>query len=286
MSVYRRICSLLIFGWPFFLLGNDAHPPSQYQSMCSSSKIPLHGCGVVTTQSSSQLKARKRKQFSDTSASASLETSRNDLMFPKLTLSPLRRFQLIDSDSDEPPSCDNVSKEVREIGPSSIKRRCDPDHSATLSEQKRKVSANMNQNEDLWEGFCPTKSFGISTPAFDEFCEEYFQSLKDKNVTQRLSDVCVSNNKGHQGNTTNSQNDEQVWDSDDPLPPANHYFFHHDPRIQKLVRNRLSNFSPLGVINNRKYQQPNSSAIDYMYLAFHFFYFYFFCILSTLLSVI
>lgn len=104
---------------------------NMYQSMCSS-----------------QLKARKRKQVSDTSASASLETSHNDLMFPKLTLSPLRRFQLIDSDSDEPPGCDNVSKEVREIGPSSIEQRCNPDHSATLSEQKRKVSANMNQNED------------------------------------------------------------------------------------------------------------------------------------------
>ncbi|KAF3953788.1 hypothetical protein CMV_020794 [Castanea mollissima] len=119
-------------------------------------------------------------------------------------------------------------------------------------------------DEDLWKDFCPTKSFGIPTPAFDEVFEEYFQSLKDKNVPQRPSHAGTSNNGGHHGNTTNSQNDEQIWDSDDPLPPAHHYFFHHDPRIQNLVRNRLPSFSPLGVINNRKYQQPNASAIDYM----------------------
>lgn len=239
----------------------DAHPPSQYQSMYSSSKIPLHGSGVLTTKSSSQLNTRKRKQVSDTSASASLEMNRSELIFPRLTQSPLRMFQLIDSDSDDLPSCDNVSGEVRKIGQFSTGRQSNSDHSATLSEQKRKESANINQTEDLWKDFCPTKSFGIPTPAFDEVCEEYFQSLKDKNVPQRPSYVGSSNNDGHHGNI---QNDEQVWDSDDPLPPAHHYFFHHDPRIQNLVRNRLPNFSPLGVINNRKYQQPNASAIDYM----------------------
>ena len=261
----------------------DAHPLSQYQSVYSSSKIPLHGSGVLTTKSSSQLNTRKRKQVSDTSASASLETSRSGLIFPRLTQSPLRMFQLIDSDSDDLPSCDNVSGEVRKIGQVSTGRQSNSDHSATLSEQKRKESANINQTEDLWKDFCPTKSFGIPTPAFDEVCEEYFQSLKDKNVPQRPSYIGSSNNDGHHGNI---QNDEQVWDSDDPLPPAHHYYFHHDPRIQNLVRNRLPNFSPLGVINNRKYQQPNASAIDYMYIALHFFYFCCSCILSTLLLVI
>ncbi|KAF3953792.1 hypothetical protein CMV_020798 [Castanea mollissima] len=221
----------------------DAHPSSQYQSMYSSSKIPLHGSGVLTTKSSSQLNTRKRKQVSDTSASAGLETSRSELIFPRLTQSPLRMFQLIDSDSDDPPSCDNVSGEVRKIGQFSTGRQSNSDHSATLSEQKRKESANINQTEDLWKDFCPTKSFGIPTPAFDEVCEEYFQSLKDKNVPQRPSYVGSSNNDGHHGNI---QNDEQVWDSE----------------LRSAIR--LPNFFPLGVINNRKYQQPNASAIDYM----------------------
>ncbi|GLT73321.1 hypothetical protein SLA2020_451890 [Shorea laevis] len=212
----------------------DAHPPLQYQSMCSSSKIPLHGCGFLTTQSSSQGKARKRKQFSDTPASASLEMSGNLSTLPKLTISPLRRFQLIDSDSDDPSSHDNVSREAHKPGQSSTERQSNPDHSATLSEQKRKVSPDVNKNEDLWKDFCPMKSFRIQTPALDE------------------------------GNTTSSRKDGQVWDSDDPVPPAHHYFFHDDPRVQKLVRDRLPNFSPLGVLKNRGNQQPNASVIDYM----------------------
>lgn len=263
----------------------DAHPPLQYQSMCSSSKIPLHGCGFLTTQSSSQGKARKRKQFSDTPASASLETSGNLSTLPKLTISPLRRFQLIDSDSDDPSSHDNVSREAHKPGQSSTERRSNPDHSATLSEQKRKVSPDVNKNEDLWKDFCPMKSFRIQTPALDEVCEEYFLSLK-KSVTQKSrSDVCVNSNEVCEGNTTSSRKDGQVWDSDDPVPPAHRYFFHDDPRVQKLVRDRLPNFSPLGVLKNRGNQQPNASVIDYMYLAFCYFYFYCFCFSSTLSCV-
>ena len=52
-------------------------------------------------------------------------------------------FQLIDSDSDDLPSCDNVSGEVRKIGQVSTGRQSNSDHSATLSEQKRKESANI-----------------------------------------------------------------------------------------------------------------------------------------------
>lgn len=247
--------------------------------MCSSSKIPLHGCGVLTTESSSQLKARKRKQVSDTPASTSLGTSRNPLMFPKLTISPLRRFQLLDSDSD---SDDNESREAQKTGPCSTEQQSNPHSSAILSEQKIKVSDSMNQNEDLWKDFCPKKSVCIPTPALDEVCEEYFQSLKDKNLNWKMrSNVSTSFKEACQENTCSSQNDEQVWNSEDPLPLAHRYFFHDDSRIQKLVRNRLPNFSPLGVIKNRGHQEPNASVIDYMYFAFCFFNVYYFCFLST-----
>jgi len=247
----------------------DAHPPLHQQSMCSSSKIPLHGCGFLTTQSSSQGKARKRKHFSDTPASASLETSGNLSTLPKLTISPLRRFQLLDSDSDDPSSHENVSREAHKTGPSLTERQSNPDHSATLSEQKRKESPDVNKKEDLWKDFCPMKSFRIQTPALDEVCEEYFLSLKEKSVAQKSrSNVCVNTNEVCQENTTSSRKDGQVWDSDDPVPPAHHYFFHDDPRVQKLVRDRLPNFSPLGVMKNRGNQQPNASVIDYMYLTF------------------
>ena len=69
--------------------------------------------------------------------------SRSELIFQRFTQSPLRMFQLIDSDSDDPSSCDNVSREVRKIGPYSTGRQSNSDHSATLSEQKRKESANF-----------------------------------------------------------------------------------------------------------------------------------------------
>ncbi|KAG7953799.1 hypothetical protein I3843_12G128300 [Carya illinoinensis] len=239
----------------------DAYPPSQHQSMCSSSKIPLHGCGVLTTESSSQMKARKRKPVSDTPASMSLQTSRNASMFPKLTISPLRRFQLLDSDSDDSSGHDNLSREAHKTGPCSTEQQSNPHSPAILREQKIKVSGITSQNEDLWKDFCPKKSVCIPTPALDEVFEEYYQSLKDKNLNWKLrNNVCTSNKEA----TSSSQNDEQVWNSEDPFPPVHRYFFHDDPRIQKLVRNRLPNFSPLGIIKNRGHQQPNASVIDYM----------------------
>ncbi|XP_059443651.1 uncharacterized protein LOC132175656 isoform X2 [Corylus avellana] len=234
---------------------------SEYQSMCSSSKIPLHGCGVLATQSTTQ---RKRKQFSDNPASVNLETSGNLSTLPKLTISPLRKFQLIDSDSDDSSSHDNVSREAHKAGPSSTERQSNPDHSATVSEQKRKASLDVNKNEDLWKDFCPMKNFRIQTPALDEVCEEYFLSLKKSVTLKSRSDVCVNANEVYQENTTSSRKDGQVWVTDDPVPPAHHYFFHDDPRVQKLVRDRLPNFSPLGVTKSRGNQQPNASVIDYM----------------------
>ncbi|KAB1228055.1 hypothetical protein CJ030_MR4G024735 [Morella rubra] len=192
------------------------------------------------------------------------EKSHNGLMFPKLTISPLRRFQLLDSDSDDSSSPENGSGEGRKVGQSSMEQQSNPDHSATLGKQKSKASTNLDQNDDLWKDFCPMKGFGIPTPALDEVCEEYFQSLKVKNVTKKMkSNVCVSNSMGGQENTISVQNDE-ARGSDESLPSAHRYFFHEDPRIQKLVRSRLAHFSPLGVTDKKGNQQPNSSVIDYM----------------------
>ncbi|XP_076954601.1 uncharacterized protein LOC143629132 [Bidens hawaiensis] len=48
------------------------------------------------------------------------------------------------------------------------------------------------------------------------------------------------------------------------LPNSYRYFFHDDPRIQELVRSRLSNYSPLVNMFNADHDQPNPSHIDYM----------------------
>ena len=211
-------------------------------SVCSSSKIPLKGLGLLTTQSSSQWSSKKKEQASVAPASASLKARNDGLTFPKLTISPLRRFQLLDSDSDDPSDCEDTGKGAHKIDPPSKEQQ------STACDKKRKTSYGTPQNEDLWKEFSPMNSSHIPTPAFDEVCKEYFQSVKDKDAAQKLG----------------SQKVERLWDLDDPLLPAHHYFFHADPRIQKLVRSRLPFFSPLGMTNNRGNQQPTVSIIDYM----------------------
>ncbi|KAK3199635.1 hypothetical protein Dsin_023050 [Dipteronia sinensis] len=180
-------------------------------------------------------------------------------MFPKLTISPLRRFQLLDSDSDHPSISEDVSKGAHRIDPSSKESK------SVASGEKRKVSSITPQKDDLWKDFCPMKGSHIPTPALDEVCEEYFQSAKEKNAGQKFqTDACVDNNKRCHPNMNSCENFEQCWDSADPLPPAHRYFFHSDPRIQKLVHSRLPNFSPIGVVPDRGNQQPSASDIDYM----------------------
>ncbi|XVF70661.1 hypothetical protein PTKIN_Ptkin11bG0180200 [Pterospermum kingtungense] len=232
---------------------NDVGSSTRYHSVCSSSKIPLKGLGLLTTQSSSQWSSKKKEQAS---VDQSSKAGHDGLIFPKLTISPLRRFQLLDSDSDDPSDHKDTGKGSQKIDPLSKEQQSTP------SDKKGNTSFGASQNEDLWKDFSPMNSSPIRTPAFDEFCKEYFQPVKDKNATQNLG----------------SQKMVQVWDLDDPLPPAHLYFFHADPRIQKLVRSRLPFFSPpgmvnsrgneqptvppLGTVHNRGHQQPNVSFVD------------------------
>ncbi|KAJ0103628.1 hypothetical protein Patl1_04211 [Pistacia atlantica] len=163
-------------------------------------------------------------------SSASLATNQNGWMFPKLTISPLRKFQLLDSDSeldtDQPSISKDVSKGARRINSSPKEAEC------STSEQKKTRPLDMHHNEDLWKDLCPTKSSQIPTPVLDEFCQEYFQSAKDKGTA--LDDACVGNNKGPYTYTNSCGNFEQCWDSSDPLPPSHHYFFHDDPKDSEI----------------------------------------------------
>ncbi|XVF34005.1 hypothetical protein REPUB_Repub18cG0019900 [Reevesia pubescens] len=219
----------------------DVDSSTQYHSVCSSSKIPLKRLGVLTTQSSRQWSSRKKEQTSDAPASTSLEARHDGSTFPKLTISPLRRFQLLESDSDDASDHEHTGKGAHKIDSLSKEQQ------STASDKKRKTSIGTPQNEDLWKSFSPPNSSHIPTPAFDEVCKEYFQSVKDKNAAQKLG----------------SQKFEQILDLDNPLPPAHRYFFHADQRIQKLVHSRLPFFSPLGMVNGGN-QQSNVSIIDYM----------------------
>ncbi|KAM5585624.1 hypothetical protein ABKV19_004823 [Rosa sericea] len=122
----------------------------------------------------------------------------------------------------------------------------------------------MPEDVDLWKNFSPIKKFNIPTPALDEICQEYFQSVKDK-ITQNLErDAYLHTNENFHETTPSGQEVEQLWNVADPLPPAHHYFFHDDPKIRKLVCSRLPNFSPLGAVSVGGNQQTGVSVIDYM----------------------
>lgn len=241
----------------------ELHPPAQYRSVCSSSKIPLHGCGAIK-KSSSEWKTRKNKPVLSSTASASAEPNHSEKLFPKLTTSPLRRFQLIDSDSDDT----STSEEIKisgdpQIDQSSKKQQSNPSQSTSISGQKR-VPDCMPQSVDLWKDFYPVKNFHIPTPAFDEMCNEYFHSVKNKNAPGKLgSDIPIKSSLDFR-ETTNDRSIEQPWNAANPLLPAHCYFLHCDPRIRMLVRSRLPNFFPLGIDDNNRDQQNGASVIDYM----------------------
>ena len=239
----------------------ELHSPAQYHSMGSSSKIPLHGCGAIA-KSSSEWKANKNETASTVTAFASTETGHSEKLFAKLTASPLRRFQLIDSDSesdDHSTSGEDVITGDNKTNQSSKENGV----SATTTEQRKKRSDCKRQGGDLWKDFCPIK-IHIPTPALDEMCEEYFHSVKDKRAPEKLRRDTFAKSCSNFMETTNGQSIEDPWNEAKLLFPSHRYFLHHDPRIRKLVRDRLPNFFPLGVDDDVRNQQNGASAVDYM----------------------
>ncbi|KNA18614.1 hypothetical protein SOVF_069140 [Spinacia oleracea] len=90
-------------------------PAPQHHSSCSSSKLPLSGCGVLVRQQESDVNNRKGKQDSSC-PSTSLGSNKGKAVFPNLTASPLRRFQLLDSESDpDDPSDVHIDREASRV---------------------------------------------------------------------------------------------------------------------------------------------------------------------------
>jgi hypothetical protein len=216
----------------------------------------LKGVGVLTPHSCSNSRERKRKQDLDIPASVGLETGQSGFVFPKLAASPVRMFQLLDSDDDDDLFREDVNVSgVDKVGPSLSA-------GSTPLEHDRKTQFGANQNQDLWKDLSPVKNFSIPTPALNELCEEYFHSSKNIEVPRSRIDISENHNETYRGVNSGCQQDEQIWEAAGPVPPAHCYYFHEDPRIQQLVRSRLCNFSPLGV--NSANQHQNVSHIDYM----------------------
>lgn len=209
--------------------------------MCSTSKVSLNGCGALSSTPRDSRERKRKEPSDDVPCSSRLETGKSGLMFPKLTASPLRRFQLLDSDSDD---------SDLDVGVGGADGVSPNNH----LEQSKKTSFAVDGDQDLWKDFSPMKNVSVPTPVFNELCDEYFSSAKCKEVEGDVR---------YPGVTSSCQMDQQQWESTDPVHPAHRYFFHEDARIRQLVCTRLRNFKPLG-IGNRVNQQTNVSHIDYM----------------------
>ncbi|KAK9151790.1 hypothetical protein Syun_010099 [Stephania yunnanensis] len=232
----------------------------QSHSLCSSSKLTQN---VLTRQSWSKAKGGKTNPVSGASASINLEVSDTKLMFPKL-ISPIRRFQLLDSDSDldDTPIIENRCNDPH-VGTSEKEKKSGSSQCGTREQKKKAVlSAGIPRIEDLWKNFTPKEAASVSTPALDDFFEEYYRSSKDNTAAQCSAErMHLNSSKGYE-NCING-NAESVGISES-LPPAYQYFFHDDPRIQRLVRDRLPNFFPIGVVDDQG-NKSDAAAIDYMH---------------------
>lgn len=192
----------------------------------------MHGFIPLSTQCSKS-KAKERE-----ASNVSCFTRNNKTGFPKQTISPFRRFRLLDPDTDDPCSSEDLFEDFSEA-----------DDLFTSSSRKQSIKNKKLQSEDLWKDF---GGENIPTPALDDFCEEYFRSsVKGKKNVEEEEDISVVVVVGSKV----CKNGELL--NNNPVPPAYKYFYHDDPRIKHLVRQRLPNFCPLG----GKSEAPD---IDYM----------------------
>ncbi|ESQ47417.1 hypothetical protein EUTSA_v10028177mg, partial [Eutrema salsugineum] len=239
-------------------------PPASTRSQFSScsSKVSLHGSGAFTSQPSSISRSREKgKPLDRVPASTSSGITSVAPLFQGSARSPLRRFQLLDSDSeDDHPSTrsrdlsgatkTNNSSSREETGstpcPGDLLKHFPPS----------KESGSMPCTGDLWKEFSPA----IQTPALDDICQDYFSSIKrstSSTAQKQSSAVASCSNSGL------FQQTREFLDFPHPSPPSHRFFLHSDPRIQNLVRKRLPNFLPLGIVNDRE-NRPVECLIDYM----------------------
>nr|GMC75493.1 Rho GTPase-activating protein like [Ipomoea batatas] len=227
---------------------SEGHPKI-LRSVSSSSKIPLHRHGEFSSQLASQSTVKRRREDTDSLAFENMEKSDNKFLSPKLTVSPLRRFQLIDSDSDsdDPSIIENRKKDEKVESPG----QC----AVSNKQSTAKTSHAASQTDDLWKGFMTDKDFHIATPALDEVCDEYFRSMRGRDDIQNV-------NEGYHPKNSFAENSMQQRHTS-PLFPAHNYFFHNDLRIQKLVQDRLRHFFPLSA-NNSQGSKQNEGSVDYI----------------------
>ncbi|MQL97262.1 hypothetical protein Taro_029954 [Colocasia esculenta] len=238
----------------------DDYSSRHVNTAFSSSKFSLHGQRILYTLSARKLKAPMVTPNSNVSISASVEAGSNKKVFPRLTTSPLKRIQSLDSDSDDLSIGEEGCEDVEGAGVCPKTNSFVSSQCLSKSQQKKQDrTSTQPQNENLWKDFSPKTNSTLATPALNGFCEEYFKSVKSPDAGQCSmhhpavqsdfangaellpEDICVSNGYG-------AENDGNFPDLQ---PPSYQYLCHPDLRIQKLVRQRLQNFVPLGDVKGQ-----------------------------------
>ncbi|XP_066346323.1 uncharacterized protein [Miscanthus floridulus] len=210
----------------------DVPPSVGSCSTSSNSKFSLLNHGVLMTQSATKANRSKFTQTPNTSASISLEESCTKKLLPKITVSPMRKIYLLDSDTD-------ADDDHNQNKAKTLQQNTKPQGRSTVL----KSAATMNDN---W-----------ATPALDEFCNEYFKSPKDAEFSQQKEgNTSQPKNSGHFQQQMSSSGAEL-----DDGPPAMHYLFHPDPRVGNLFRNRLQHFVPIGAGSTRGNEQNRAESL-------------------------
>ncbi|CAH8298207.1 unnamed protein product [Eruca vesicaria subsp. sativa] len=220
----------------------DAPASTKSHFSSCSSRVSLRASGVFTNQPSSISRSPvKRIRLDDVPPSTGSGISSVAPLFQSSNSSPLRRLQLLDSDSED----DHPSTRRK------TNASCSKVQPPVASKQKRK------EPRDLWKDFPPAAVSKIQTPALDDVCQDYFSSIKKNTPQKQSSAVASSSNSGL------FQKNGHFLDSSNPTPPSHRFFMHSDPRIQNLARKRLPNFLPLGIFNDRE-NRREECLIDYM----------------------
>ncbi|KAK8931046.1 hypothetical protein KSP39_PZI016940 [Platanthera zijinensis] len=243
----------------------DDYPSTQSHTTCSTSKFSLLHRGFLREHSDGKKIASKVAPASiGAPTSTTLGASNLKNPFPRLTISPIRKINLIDSDSDDSPNCKDDYKKNKE---------------AVASLERKKWFHEKVQKESFWKDFTPEKNEKFATPALDEFCNEYFMSAGPGSVKNLKSETLSSGCSSSRGLVADDVIDIyddldpckhisgevcMNWDLSSPQPPSYRYFYHTDPRIRALVHQRLPYFIPLGTKNNGESQQFGAKILDYM----------------------
>ncbi|MCD7470295.1 hypothetical protein HAX54_010029 [Datura stramonium] len=160
---------------------------------------------------------RKNEASNVSSISQSMGTSTCNLIFPELTISPLRRFQLIDSDSDEPSKSEFVEKESAYVD-SPLSGNLQHSGADFSCQRKPGPSAGTLKTKDLWEDFCSEKTFNIPTPVLmrGQFCHEG----GSKKTSQKSAVVANSRKSRKKVKQPNSVEESQGSEMGEPKSSA------------------------------------------------------------------